>query len=59
MRHNKKVSRDWTKKITCKNIIMNINKSIKKFKMAFKCHLSNQTIVSMCANIRYLQQQFP
>ena len=39
---------------------MNINKSIKKFKMAFKClwlsnfyfssgHLSNQNIVSMCA----------
>ena len=49
--------------------LMNINKSIKKFKMAFKClwlsnfyfssgHLSNQTIVSICANIRYLQQHF-
>ena len=54
------------KKITLKNI----NKSINKFKMAFKYlwlsnfyfssgHLSNQTIVSMCANIRYLQQHFP
>ena len=50
--------------------LMNINKSINKFKMAFKRlwlsnfyfssgHLSNQTIVSMCANIRYLQQHFP
>ena len=50
--------------------LKNINKSINKFKMAFKClwlsnfyfssgHLSNQTIVSMCANIRYLQQHFP
>ena len=57
-------------KISLVRTLMNINKSINKFKMAFKClwlsnfyfssgHLSNQTIVSMCANIRYLQQHFP
>ena len=65
MRHNKKCH------VTKQNINRkNINKSINKLNMAFKClwlsnfyfssgHLFNQTIVSMCANIRYLQQHFP
>ena len=58
MRHNKKCH-VTKQKITRKNI----NKSINKLKMAFKClwlsnfyfssgHLFNQTILSMCANIR-------
>ena len=69
MRHRQKVSRDLTKKSLIRTLI-NINKSINKLKMEFKClwlsnfyfssgHLSNQTIMSMCVNIRYLQQHFP